>query len=147
MAGNVTKIRLLCVLLLFVFLYILVLGRLFYWQVARANDLKAVGQTQSSDKLVIQAKRGEILTSDGFPLATNKISYLLYANPKVVTDIDSYSKQLAPLLEVEGASLSAQLSKNLFWIRLAQKLPDAKKQEVEKLKLSGLGFQEQSERY
>lgn len=121
--------------------------RLLYWQVARAGDLRIIGENQSADKLPIIATRGDILSSDDFPLATNKISYLLYANPKVVTNVSSYAHTLAPLLDAEEASVSALLSKNLFWVRLADRLPDTKKQEIEKLKLSGLGFQEESERY
>ncbi|MFI5265319.1 MAG: peptidoglycan D,D-transpeptidase FtsI family protein [Candidatus Levyibacteriota bacterium] len=147
MAERYTKIRLLLTLSLFILLYVLVLARLFYWQVVRTDDLTAIGRQQSSDRLTIQAKRGEILSSDSFPLATNQISYLLYANPKVVTNIDEYSKLLAPILETDSASLSAQLEKNLFWVRLAQTLPDSKKQEIEKLNLPGLGFQEESQRY
>ena len=147
MPGKSTKIRLLITLSLFASLYVLILARLFYWQIARADELKAIGSAQSSDRLTIQAKRGEILASDGFPLATNKISYLLYANPKVVTSIDKYSKELAPLLEADEASISAQLSKDLFWVRLAQRLPNTKKQDIEHLNLAGLGFQEQSDRY
>lgn len=114
---------------------------------ARADDLRIIGENQSSDRLPIQAKRGEILAADGFPLATNKISYLLYANPKVVKSVSDYARTLAPMLDLEEASLAAQLSKDLFWVRLAQKLPDTKKQEVEKLSLSGLGFQEQADRF
>lgn len=142
-----TKLRLLFVLALFITLYVLVLVRLFYWQVARADDLKEAQVLQSSDRLVVQAERGDILTSDGFPLATNKISYLLYANPKVVTNTTNYANALAPVLDLDVASISAKLSKNLFWVRLDQNLTDAKKQEVEKLNLPGLGFQEQSDRF
>lgn len=147
MAERSTKIRLLLVIFLFIFLYVMILARLFYWQVARAADLTAIGRAQSTDRLVIQAKRGDIVSSDNFPLATNRISYLLYANPKVVGSTAEYAAKLSPILELPTASLSASLSKDLFWVRLAQSLPDTKKQEVENLKLPGLGFQEESQRY
>lgn len=142
-----TKFRLIFVLGFFAGLYLLVLLRLFYWQVARADELKTIGENQSSDRITINAMRGEILASDSFPLATNKISYLLYANPKVVTNPVDYARVLSPIVTIEESSIAAKLNQNLFWVRIAQKLPDTKKQEVEKLKLSGLGFYEQSERY
>lgn len=150
MTGNTTsntRLRLLISLGLFVVLYFLIIGKLFYWQVARAQDLRELGSRQSSDKLPIQAIRGEILSKDGFPLATNKITYLLYANPKVVENKDTYARLLSPILEMEEASISARLEKDLFWVNVASKLPDTKKREIEKLKLEGLGFQEQSDRY
>lgn len=142
-----TRIRLLITICVFGALYVLVISRLFYWQVARAYDLKQLGRDQSSDVLPIQAIRGEIKTSDDFPLATNKISYQLYANPKVVTNKEGYAKALSPILESEEASISAALSKNLFWVSLARKLSDTQKQQIEQLKLAGLGFQQQTERY
>lgn len=147
MGKNSTKIRLIAVLILFASLYLLIISKLFYWQIVRAHDLKEISQNQSSDSLIIQAKRGEILASDNFPLASNKISYLLYANPKVVGDKNKYARLLSPIIEKEEASISAALSKNLFWVSLGQKVTSLKKQEIEKLKLTGLGFQEQSERY
>lgn len=142
-----TRIRLTLSILLFLSLYLMVISKLFYWQVARADDLREISENQSADRLPIQAKRGEILSADGFPLATNKISYLMYANPKVVTDKDKYARELAPILEDDEASISAKLSKDLFWVNLASSLSDVKKREIEKLKLDGLGFQEQSVRY
>jgi len=150
MTGNTTsntRLRLLISLCLFIGLYFLIIGKLFYWQVARAQDLREIGKNQSSDRLPIQAKRGEILASDSFPLATNKITYLLYANPKVVDDKGKYARLLSPILEMEEASISARLEKDLFWVNVASKLPDTKKREIENLKLEGLGFQEQSDRY
>lgn len=141
------RIRLIIALGLFIFLYVSILARLFYWQVARADDLKTLEQQQSSDTLPVQAIRGEILASDSFPLATNKISYLLYANPKVVHSVSTYSQLLSPILEEDQASLSALLSENLFWVRLAERIPDTKKQQIENLSLPGLGFQQQSDRY
>jgi len=142
-----TRLRLLISLCLFIGLYFLIIGKLFYWQVARAQDLREIGRNQSSDRLPIQAKRGEILASDSFPLATNKISYLLYANPKVVDDKGKYARLLSPILEMDEASISARLEKDLFWVNVASQLPDTKKREIESLKLDGLGFQEQSDRY
>jgi cell division protein FtsI/penicillin-binding protein 2 len=147
MAEKHLRVRLGIVILIFGSLYFLVVSKLFYWQVVKAETLKEAQINQSSDILPLTAIRGEILSSDNFPLATNKISYLLYANPKVVSEKEKYAKLLSPILEVDEASISAQLSKDLFWVRLAQKLPDKKKQEVENLKLDGLGFQVQTDRY
>jgi len=147
MSENHIRFRLGIILLLFAGLYFLVISKLFYWQLVKAETLKEAQVNQSSDQLTLSAIRGDILTSDNFPLATNKISYLLYANPKVVTDKDKYAKLLAPIIDVEEASISAALSKNLFWVRLAQRLPSEKKQSVDGLKLDGLGFQVQTERY
>lgn len=133
--------------LAFAILYLIVVARLFYWQVIRAEEIKTIGLDQSTDSIKIQAKRGDISSSDLFPLATNTISYLLYSNPKVVKDKDSYAKQLSFALGKEEASVSALLSQNLFWVKLADNLTPEKKSQIENLKLEGVGFQQQSFRY
>ena len=71
------------VLFLFVFLFGLVISRLFYWQVVRAQELAAMGQAQYGRQVILTAERGEIKTSDEFAIAANKLSYLVFANPNL----------------------------------------------------------------
>lgn len=144
---NWTKVRFSIVLLFFLFLYFLVIIKLFYWQVVRASDLRKIGDAQSTESLIVKAKRGEILTSDNFPLATNKITYLVYANPKLIKDKDYYATKLADALSLPVASVAAKLSQNLYWVRLESKVEQDTKQKVEKLNLKGVGFQQESDRY
>ena len=71
-------------LLFFLVTLVLVIMRLFYWQVVRAQELSAIAQAQYDEQVVTPAQRGEIKTSDGFTIVANKLAYLVYANPKVV---------------------------------------------------------------
>ncbi len=135
------------VLVFFLFLYLFVLLKLFYWQVLRGADLKKIGEAQSTESLIQKSSRGDILTSDNFPLATNKISYLVYANPKLINNKDEYAKKLSELLSLPESSISAKLSQNLFWVRLASKVDDATRKNIEHEKLSGIGFQQETDRY
>lgn len=135
------------ILVFFAILYTLVVFRLFYWQVVRADELKRMGINQSSESLEVSAKRGDILTSDGFPLATTKASYLLYANPKIVKYPKDYSSKLSEILKVDEATVSAELSKNLYWVKLAENLDRNEKSRIDALNLKGLGFQEDDIRY
>ena len=139
-----SKIRIGIILLLFLSLYSILILRLFYWQVVRANDLQDLGRYQAADSLILLARRGEIRSADDFPLATNKPSYLLYANPKIVKDRKDYANKLKDVLRKDEASISAQLDMDLFWVALARNLTNEKKEEVEKLRLEGLGFQLES---
>lgn len=141
------KTRLAAILLIFSIGYLLILARLFYWQVVKADTLKEVGEAQSTQSLDIPSIRGEILSNDGFPLATNKITYLLYANPKIIDEKLKLARLLAPALEVEESSISARLDNELFWVRLASGLNEKEKKKIEDLKLEGLGFQQESTRF
>jgi stage V sporulation protein D (sporulation-specific penicillin-binding protein) len=135
------------VLFIFIFLFCLIISRLFYWQVVRAQELAAMGQAQSGKQVVLAAERGEIRTSDGFPIASNKLNYLVFANPKQIKDKDLISKDLAPILNEDPATISALLSLDRYWISLKPRVENVTKISIEKLKLPGVGFQEESVRF
>lgn len=128
-------------------LYLTVVVKLFYWQVVSAEDLRDLAKAQSSETIDIPAVRGEILSSDGFPLATNTISYTLYSNPKIITDKKKYAEVLAPVLSRDTASVSALLDQDLYWVRLANKVDGTLKSQIEALKLPGIGFEEEYQRF
>src|SRR5690349_9560124 len=94
----------------------LIVVRLFYWQIVKANELSAMGQSQYGNIVTISSERGDIKTSDGYPIATNKVTYLLYANPKEVSSKEQLSELLSPLISVDKATISAQLSLDRFWV-------------------------------
>lgn len=126
-----------------VLLFVLVIGRLFYWQVVKAEMLSELAQSQYSDLTKILPKRGTIKTSDGFPIATNKVSYLLFINPTEVKDKQYAIKTLSSLLKIEEASVSSQLSlPDRVWIPIKSKIAATEKQEIEKKQLPGIGFEE-----
>lgn len=136
------------VLVFFVFLFFSIIARLFYWQVVRAQDLAALGQAQYGRQIKLTPERGEILTSDGFAIAANKLSYLVFANPKEVKDPKTQAEILSPLLEMESATISALLSKDeKYWIPLKSQVERKVKEKIQPLKLPGIGFEEQAIRF
>jgi len=140
-------IRFRIVLIFFTLIFGVIVLRLFYWQVVRAEDLSNLGKSQYGKSIKIEPLRGEIKTSDGFPIVANKVSYLLYANPKEVKDKVSLSYFLSKELEVDEASISAQLSQDLFWVPLGRGIEPSKKEVIEKMKFQGVGFEQEFQRY
>lgn len=51
-----------------------------------------------------------------------------------------------PVLSVDAASISARLSQNLYWVSLQSRLSYDKKVQIEALRLTALGFEQQTER-
>lgn len=139
--------RLIVIFAIFSVGFFAILAKLFYWQIVKADTLRLSGRAQSTLSLVSTAKRGDVLFNDEFPLATNKISYLLYANPKKVDSATNYANFLAPILQIDAASISARLSQNLYWVSLMSRLSYQQRTQIEALKLSALGFEQQTERY
>lgn len=130
-----------------VFCFLLVISRLFYWQVVKAQELSTLGQLQYGGAIKLLPKRGEIKTSDNFPIAANKISYLVFANPKEIKDKETASRLLANLLNLDEASVSASLGLSRVWVPIAPSVDIDTKTKIESLNLSGIGFNEQYKRF
>src|SRR5882762_4941995 len=134
--------RYIFVFLFFIFSFLAIWLKLAYWQIVKAEELSAMGQAQYVTHLDIPPKRGDIQTSDEFPLVTNRLSYLLYANPKVVKDTGKLALALAPLLSADVASLSAKLATDKLWISLQSGINTATKDKIENIKIDNLTFKE-----
>lgn len=130
-----------------VILFLLVIGRLFYWQVVKAQELSALGQQQYGVNITISPQRGNIKTSDGFPIAGNKITYLVFANPKEIKNIGETSSILSSNLDIDIASVSSVLSLDKFWVPIKSGIDLQTKEKLEKLNLLGIGFDKQYERF
>ncbi|MGI8419159.1 MAG: peptidoglycan D,D-transpeptidase FtsI family protein [Candidatus Levyibacteriota bacterium] len=134
-------------LLFFLLVFGLIICRLFYWQVVRAQELSAIGQAQYDRQVTTIAQRGEIKTSDGFSIAADKLAYLVYANPKVVKDKDEESDTLGKLLDIKSATISALLSRDKFWVPLKVNVDNSVKEKIEAKKIPGVGFQDETVRF
>lgn len=135
------------VLLFFTLIFGVIILRLFYWQVVKASELSNLGQIQYGQSIKIEPIRGEIETSDGFPIAANKITYLMYANPKEVKNKLEVARFLSITLGLDEASVSAQLNQDLFWVPIAHGINPNLRSEIEKKNILGLGFEKQFERF
>lgn len=136
-------------LLFLIFCLVSIIGRLFYWQVVRADELSTLGQLQYGKLVKVFPSRGEIKTADGFPIATNKVSYTVFANPKEIKsdDKEKIATLLSPILQVDIATLSAQLHKNLFWVPLKRSVKPEHKKVIDTYILTGVDFDQQFQRF
>ncbi len=148
-----TNWRINFLLAFFVLLAFLIVGRLFYWQILSSEDLSAMAASQHWISFEVPAKRGEILASDGSPLASNKEAFLLFASlPQIEGDVDEIANNLSLILEPDSPATLAGLIKerlireDLVWVPLKHKISRQEKEEIETLKITGLGFEEEQER-
>jgi len=140
-------------LVLFILLGFLITSRLFYWQIVSSEDLAAIAASQHWISFEVPAKRGEIIAADGSPLASNKEAFLLFASlPQINEDISQISDKLSLILEPDDPATMTALIKerlsreDLVWVPLKHKISRSQKEEIEGLKISGLGFEEEQER-
>lgn len=133
--------------LILILAFVVITLRLFYWQVVKAQELYVLAQSQYGRLIKVEPIRGEIKTFDGFPIAANKISYLVFANPKEVKDKKKFAETLAPILKVDIASIAAQLTLDRLWVPLKSAIDTQTKDSIKSLSLPGIGFEEKSTRF
>jgi len=136
------------IILFFVAAFAGIWGKLFYWQIVRAEDLSQLELKQSAANTVIPAKRGEILTSDNFPLVTNSISYLAYINPQIAATESAAVKLLSDIFNLDQATVSARLAQqDKVWVPLKSGIGKDEYKRISDLHLTGVGFEEQASRF
>lgn len=144
--------------------------RLFYWQFI-ANIEGGVQNDTSDNQL--PAARGEIFTSDGFPIAANQKASLLFAipyelkeNPQNIAEVlapylisekyatssaqlsDEEKKQKEEEIQTKRDSLEKRLENRSFdWVQLARRVPEETKQVIQAKKIAGLGFEHDDKRF
>jgi len=127
---------------------VLIIGKLFYWQVLQGDRLSALANSQYFSEEEITAPRGLILTSDNYPLVQNTQAYLVYGFLK---DIKNSSIEIASVFEkilgVDKNLISEKLdNKDVSWVSLARKIDRFQKAEIEKSNFPGIGFEEELKR-
>ncbi len=153
------NLRINLIITVFVLTAFAFIARLFQIQVLNHGQYEAMAQEQYWELQEIPARRGDILSSDGYPLATTQVSYFVYAEPKVITDKLGTAKKLAeffgalnkygladPVTFYEEKFYNS-LSLDLFWVKLHSELTPEEKHNLEKLQLEGIGFEEEPKRY
>ncbi len=126
---------------------IVLLLRLFYWQVLRRDDV--LRNSPSNDASIgAAAWRGCIYDSHGHYLAVPSIVYDVGATPRSITDPVQVAAVLAPLVQVREQDLFTKLSqKDRSWIPLAQGLSAPQGRAIKDLKLLGIKLDVRPGRY
>jgi stage V sporulation protein D (sporulation-specific penicillin-binding protein) len=123
-------------LILFLFLFLIIFLRLFQLQILNHSSSKIFDYLAERK---ILPERGRIFDRLSNPLVLNNNSYLLYFEPKKIDDPDKMIKKISVILSVDEASLSSKFNKEKDWVAVTI-VTKEKKEEIEKLKVSGLGF-------
>jgi stage V sporulation protein D (sporulation-specific penicillin-binding protein) len=132
---------------IFTIVFFLLISRLFYWQVVKAEELSRLGQSQYGKTIVIQPQRGEIRTSDGFPVVANKTSYFFAVNPKEISDKQKVQDLLVNTLKENEASIGAKLVIDKFWVPIKDAVDEETKRKMEASGFPGFYFDQKYTRF
>lgn len=89
------KRKLPAVFALVVFLFLLLIGRLFYIQIIDGNGLQTLALDQWTRDLPFRAERGDIVDRNGTVLATSQTSYTLYVRPNDLEKHDEVARAVS----------------------------------------------------
>lgn len=136
-------------LVVFSVLMLLIVLRLFYWQVIQRSKLQAAAEEQYQQEIKTQGQRGTIYTAEGSVLVTNEKVYRLFAQPQFIKDSETTAAKLATILsktnvDTNTDTYTAILDKisqpDKKWINVKEGIPESIKNEITELNLPGVGF-------
>ncbi len=140
-----------------VIIALLVLSRLVMLQVVQAADLKAKGIERRTTDQTIYPERGAIFDAQGHVLAQSIPVKEVYADPKTLnlliskkqikTSTAEIAQKLGTLLEIKAQDILDKLNKDQSsWVSLAHHVDMAKVDEIIKLEIPGIGFNDEEVR-
>ncbi len=118
-------------------------GRLAYWQLGQADQLRGLAEAQLSRPTSTEIRRGDISDRRGTLLATTAYRDLLAAHPDLIRDParrEEIARRLARLLEfgsTETEALVASFAKDVPYFIVARQLTDVQSQQVRQELASG----------
>jgi cell division protein FtsI/penicillin-binding protein 2 len=157
----VTESRLVIIKNVTWFFAIVIVCRLYYWQVIRGDFLSSRAFNQHTEVMALDAKRGSVLAQDGSVLAGVSEAFQLYLyKPDFESDSNSVINSLADILTqtpqasegadpeiqyMEARKKTVEYLKDRFaidknWVLLSSMISRDQKDRIENLKYKGIGF-------
>ena len=133
--------RILTLMALVLSAYLVLLGRLAYWQVWRHGDMSRLAAAYHDDTITLAAVRGDILDRNGALLVTNTQVFSIFASPDQISasDRQDIANRLAPLLQLPANDILTRLATTRKFVYLARRVPASLAQQLDKLRLPGIG--------
>ncbi len=110
---TVLRKRLFAIIIAIAFLFLFVIGRLFYVQVIWGEELQEKAIDQWTREIPIISRRGQITDCNGVILADNKDTYTVFVRKKAVSDIEYLCETASKILEIDYQTVYDRLTKTV----------------------------------
>ncbi|EKE06107.1 MAG: hypothetical protein ACD_19C00079G0012 [uncultured bacterium] len=139
----------------FIIFFLVISGRLFFWQIIKGSELSNDASLQYYGSKKINASRGNILASDGSWLAVMRTNWFLFAEIK---KLDKSSKEIANMIApffVKEEDLLEEINRiqtlldkdGAVWVPIRHRITAGIKEKIINMKISGLGFDPEENRF
>ncbi len=143
-------IRLKIVLIMLIFFFILIIGKVFYIQVIQYKKLNTYANSLWSRNLPIEANRGKIYDTNGVVLADNVTTTSLVFIPNQIVDKEKTATLISEILNVSYDDMYAHVSKKTSIERVhpeGRRLSYDVADKIAELELPGVYLLKESKRY
>jgi cell division protein FtsI (penicillin-binding protein 3) len=121
-------------------------GRLVYLQIFKSEEYRLKAEQQQIGYIELSPKRGDILDRHLDELAISVKIDSVFVHPREVIEPLRTAKALAPLLEKQEQKLYQVFISDRPFVYLARKIPPRQAQQIRRLNLPGVYFQEETGR-
>lgn len=131
------------------FIFVLILVRLFYLQVIRHSYYRDTALAGQFKEYEVAAERGMIQAHDGdkvVPLVLNEERFTLFADPKFVKNPEATAAKIQKTIGGDLAEYEKKMQADTRYAILAKKLSRAQADAITELELKGVGTRPQSQR-
>ena len=120
-----TRNRILAFALIFLLVSGFLVGRIFYWQIVRGNELKMMALDQQTKEKEITPKRGTIYDRNGSELAVSANVDTVIADPNIIKkagNAEDIANTLSEILEMDKATILEIVNRNSYFEWVAKKI-------------------------
>ena len=139
--------KLLTIIIVVTFLFVMLVSRLFYLQIINADELVSKAYSQWTRDLAFTANRGEILDRNGVTLASSNTSFTLYARPNELSKSEDEINKIIEILDIDKEAFLTKINKKVSEVKIATNISNKQMLSLVKLNYSGYYLTVDSNRY
>ena len=147
MAKPFYKTRLLLILSLFASCFLILLGRLLWLQIARAESLSYLAENQHNIMVQLEPIRGVVYDRNKNPLAVNLNTNSVYASPKDIINKKDTAERLARILDLDSESIAQKIDSDKYFTWIKRKVDYDTAQIIDREGLRGVGMRKETKRF
>ena len=133
------------IIIAFLCLALLCMGQVLKLQTFDKEFLMSRAERQRAKPVPIDAKRGDLITSDGSILATSVPTYNIYSDTRYIKDIEAAAKIVSDFFELDYQETLDKINSK-YYVELIKGVSKSEMDEFKSIKPVGIGYYETTTR-
>lgn len=131
------------------FVWLVILFKLFVIQVIKAEHYQEICSRQSTNKIILKPRRGNIFDRNGNPLTMNILSYSIYAHPYLIKDKRKTARILSQITGKPERHYFFLINNNrtFVWLEKNLRIDEIRSSTIDDLNIQGIVVEKKYRRY